>query len=76
MATISVSVCEYCSMPYFSFSSVQLEVIGNDAVVDYGDSVLVIEVWMSIGICFVTVSGPSGVANADEVIVLALSLLQ
>ena len=52
----------------------QLMVISNDAVVDYSDAPLVIEVRMSIDISLVTVRGPTRMSDRHIVVVLCSTL--
>ena len=49
-------------------------VVCYDSVVNKGYSLLVVEVGMGINVCFITVGGPSGVADSNEVIMLWGSL--
>ena len=45
-------------------------VISNDAVVDYSDATLVVEVRMSIDISLITVGGPARMSDRHVVVVL------
>ena len=49
-------------------------IVGNNSIVNNSDSLLVIEVRMSIDVSLVSVSGPPGVTNAYLVIVTRHSL--
>ena len=48
----------------------QLMVISNDAVVDYSDATLVVEVRVSIDISLITVGGPACMSDCHVVVVL------
>lgn len=53
----------------------QLEIVGDNTVVHESKSIFVIEMRMSVDVCFVSVGGPSSVTNSYEVIMLSLSLV-
>lgn len=53
----------------------QLEVVRDDSVVDKGNAILSIEMWVRVDVCLVSVRGPPGVSNANEIVVFAFALM-
>jgi len=72
---LSISLTLWNDVILFLQFILQLEIVGDNTVVHESKSIFVIEMRMSVDVCFVSVGGPSSVTNSYEVIMLSLSLV-